>query len=80
MKRRSDLIWTGGAAVLVVLCCAGPLLVAGGIGGALGLAGAWLRNPWVLGAGVLVVLAGLGYALVLRARGHRIRGGRRPRH
>lgn len=57
----------GGAAVLMVACCAlVPLLVAGGVISAIG---AFVCNPWVIGAGVVVVafavLAGL-----LRRRGH----------
>ena len=52
----SGLLLGAGAALLMVACCALlPLLVAGG---ALAGAGAFLRNPWVIGAGIaLVVLA-----------------------
>jgi len=54
-----------GAGLLMVLCCAGPALVAGG---ALGMVGGALRSPWVIGAGALMILAGLGYALTRRHR------------
>ncbi|MGH3907059.1 MAG: hypothetical protein ACRDTE_23210 [Pseudonocardiaceae bacterium] len=37
----------------VVLCCAAPALIAAG---ALGVLGAWLRNPWVIGAAVAAAL------------------------
>ena len=50
--------------MLPVLCCAGPALLAGG---ALGTVGAFLANPWLIGAGVTVLLVGLGWALSRRA-------------
>lgn len=41
-----------GAALAMVLCCAGPALVAGGL---LAGIGGLLRNPWVIGAGIAVL-------------------------
>lgn len=41
-----------GAAVLMVICCAAPVLLAAG---ALGAVGAWLPNPWVIGTAVALV-------------------------
>lgn len=43
-----------GAAVLAVVCCAGPALLAAG---AVAAVGAWLASPWVIGAAV-ALLAG----------------------
>lgn len=54
-----------GAGLLMVLCCAGPALVAGG---ALGILGGALGSPWAIGAGGLVIVAALGYALTRRHR------------
>lgn len=58
-----------GVAGLAVLCCAGPVLVAGG---ALAVIGGAVRSPWLIAAGALLVVAAAGYTL---AR-HRGRGGR----
>ncbi len=59
------LLLGGGAALLMILCCAGPALVAAGV---LTGIGGFLRNPWVMGAGlVLLGLAVLGIAR--RSRG-----------
>lgn len=44
---------TFGVGVLLVLCCAAPALIAAG---ALGALGAWLRNPWMIGAALAAVL------------------------
>jgi hypothetical protein len=52
-----------GATLLVVVCCAGPALVAAG---ALGVAGGVLRSPLVLGLAGLVLLAAV--PIVLRRR------------
>lgn len=62
----SGLLLGAGAALLMVFCCAVfPLLAAGG---ALAGVGAFLGNPWVIGAGItLAVLALL--ALSRRHRG-----------
>jgi mercuric ion transport protein len=57
--------WGAGAAVLAVLCCAAPALIAAG---ALGAVGAWLASPWVVG--IAVALAGLAlFVLVRRTKG-----------
>ncbi|MEU9238288.1 hypothetical protein [Streptomyces sp. NPDC048385] len=62
-----------GAGLLVVVCCAGPLLVAGGTLGAVGGA---LASPWLITVGGVVLLAGTGYALRCRARRRRAPGWR----
>lgn len=56
-----------GLGLLMVACCAGPALIAGGTLGALG---AGVRNRWLITIGVLVVLAALGYTLWRRTRRH----------
>ncbi|MFF4500413.1 hypothetical protein [Streptomyces sp. NPDC001401] len=43
-----------GAALLVIVCCAGPVLVAAG---ALGALGGFLGNPWVITAAALLLVA-----------------------
>lgn len=53
-----------GAGLLMVLCCAGPALVAGG---ALGAVGRVLGNPVVVVAGIAV--AAIGVVTVLARRG-----------
>ncbi|WP_006243701.1 hypothetical protein [Mycolicibacterium tusciae] len=55
-----------GVGALLVLCCAGPVLIAGG---ALGVLGGALGNPWLIGAAAVVVLAAVGYTLHRRGRG-----------
>ncbi|MCX4581536.1 hypothetical protein [Streptomyces sp. NBC_01481] len=60
-----------GAGLLMVVCCAAPLLVTGG---ALGGVGGWLDNPWLITVGAVVLLTGAAYALRCRAR----RRGARP--
>jgi thiol:disulfide interchange protein len=53
--RGSGIVAGIGAAVVLVLCCAAPALLAAG---ALGAVGAWLSNPWVITAALaLVILA-----------------------
>ncbi|HEX5403022.1 MAG TPA: mercury transporter [Pseudonocardiaceae bacterium] len=54
-----------GGGLLMVLCCAGPVLLAGSTLTAVGGA---LRSPWLLGAGAVVVLAALGYTFRRRVR------------
>lgn len=54
-----------GIGALPLLCCAGPALIAGG---ALGVLGGALGNPWLIGATAVVVLAAVGYTL--RRHGH----------
>ncbi len=58
-----------GVAGLAVLCCAGPALVAGG---ALSVIGGAVRSLWLIAAGVVLVVAAVGYTLAC----HRRRGGR----
>jgi hypothetical protein len=50
--------------LLMVLCCAGPLLVASAVGGA-------LRNPWLITVGAVVVLAAVVHVLWCRVRRRR---------
>ncbi|WP_254792916.1 mercury transporter [Streptomyces sp. CC77] len=57
-----------GAGLVMVVCCAGPLLMAGGALGAVGVA---LANPWLITIGAVVLLAVTGYALRCRARRRR---------
>jgi hypothetical protein len=54
-----------GFAALMMLCCAAPALIAAG---ALGVLGAWLASPWVIGGAVLLLVVGVG-AVVGRRRG-----------
>jgi mercuric ion transport protein len=64
---RSEAALGIGAVVAMVLCCAGPALLAAG---ALGAVGAWFGNPLVIAAGAGVVLA-----VVLGGRRRRSAGG-----
>jgi hypothetical protein len=57
----------GGAVLLAVACCAGPVLIAAG---ALGVAGGILRSPAVLALAALVLVGTVLYVL------HRRRSGR----
>ncbi|MFI1940874.1 mercury transporter [Streptomyces purpureus] len=57
-----------GAGLVMVVCCAGPLLVAGG---ALGAIGGALTHPWLITVGAVVLLTGTGYALRCRVRRRR---------
>ncbi|MFG2972443.1 radical SAM protein [Streptomyces sp. NPDC048331] len=57
-----------GAGLVMVVCCAGPLLVAAG---ALGAMGGALAHPWPITVGAVVLLAGTGYAPRCRARRRR---------
>jgi hypothetical protein len=54
-----------GVGVLMVLCCAGPALVAAG---ALGVVAAWLHNPALLGAAAGAVVATIAWLLARRQR------------
>ena len=63
-----------GFGLLMVLCCASPVLIAGG---ALGVLGGAVRSPWLIAVGALVVLAALGYTLRRRARRNLPGGDRR---
>ncbi|WP_216207073.1 hypothetical protein [Amycolatopsis aidingensis] len=44
---KRGVLTTLGLGAVLVLCCAAPALIAAG---ALGALGAWLGNPWVIGA------------------------------
>jgi len=57
----------GGAVLLAVACCAGPVLIAAG---ALGVAGGILRSPAVLAIAALALVGSVLYVL------HRRRSGR----
>ncbi|MEW2635311.1 mercury transporter [Streptomyces sp. NPDC048389] len=57
-----------GAGLVMVVSCAGPLLVAGG---PLGAVGGALAIPWLITVGAVVLLAGTGCALRCRARRRR---------
>lgn len=61
-----------GAAALLVICCAGPALIAGGV---LAVLGGLLHSRWLIGAAVVMVLGTAGY--LLRRRGRRNPPGRR---
>lgn len=55
-----------GVALVAVLCCVGPILIAGG---ALTVLGTAVRSGWLMVIGALVVLGALVYAA--HHRGHR---------
>jgi mercuric ion transport protein len=55
-----------GAAVLVVVCCAAPALLAAG---ALGVLGGALRSPWVIVAAVVLAVGALTRLLRRRSAG-----------
>lgn len=59
-----DSLGIAAIAGLAVLCCAGPALLAAGVLGGLG---AWLLNPWLISAAVLLALGVLGWRLRQRA-------------
>lgn len=61
-----------GTGLLMVLGCAGPLLVAGG---ALIVVGGARRDPWLITVGAVMVLIPVAYVLRCRARN---RGGAAP--
>ncbi|MFI0107884.1 hypothetical protein ACH4NW_05875 [Streptomyces globisporus] len=56
-----------GVALLMIVCCAGPVLVAAG---ALGALGGFLGNPWVITAAALLLVAAVT-AVALRRRAGR---------
>ena len=75
------LAWAG-AALLMVACCAGPAMIAGGVAtGILGAIGAWLSNPWIIGAAAAtaVITTVLLGRLALRQRTGMRRGTDRRR-
>lgn len=53
-----------GAALVLIICCAGPALIAAG---ALGAIGGFLGNPWMIAAAVLVLVTAVT-AVVRRRR------------
>ncbi|MFF8029694.1 hypothetical protein ACFZDJ_53605 [Streptomyces sp. NPDC007896] len=55
------------AALLMLVCCAGPVLLTAGVLGALG---AWLSSPWVIATAVILLLAAVA-AVVRRRRADR---------
>ncbi|EWT04135.1 hypothetical protein N864_15605 [Intrasporangium chromatireducens Q5-1] len=62
------LLMAAGAGLLMVACCALPALIAGGV---LAGIGGFLRNPWVIGAGIAL----LGLAVLTTTRRHHGPGG-----
>ncbi len=56
-----------GAALVMVVCCVGPALLAGG---ALGALGGVLRSPWLIAVGTLVVATAI-ILVVRRGRADR---------
>jgi Na+-translocating ferredoxin:NAD+ oxidoreductase RnfD subunit len=54
-----------GAALLLIVCCAGPVLIATG---ALAGIGAWLANPWMIAAAVLLLAAAVTTVARRRSR------------
>lgn len=64
------LLFGAGAVLLMALCCALPLLIAGGV---LAGVGGLLGNPWVIGAGIALVA--LVLLVVARRRAHHGRTG-----
>ncbi len=65
-----------GGGLLVLVCCAGPALLAAGV---LGAAGGVLRNPVLVGVAVVLVAVAVG-ALALRRVGDRAKQSRCPPH
>lgn len=59
---------TGALLLLPALCCGMPLLIAGG---ALAGLGSVLSNPWVIGAAVALLIAGVVWRTRHRARSAR---------
>ncbi|MER7815817.1 mercury transporter [Streptomyces sp. NPDC096153] len=64
----SSVAVAAGAGLLMVVCCAGPLFLAGG---ALGAVGGILANGWLITVGAVILLAGTGYALRCQVRRRR---------
>jgi hypothetical protein len=50
----SGVLLGSGMGLFMVVCCAGPALIAAG---ALGVLGGWLRSVWVIGAAVVLLAA-----------------------
>lgn len=69
-RREQDRPGTGaapgiGIVLLMIVCCAGPVLV---LSGALAGIGAWLANPWVIVAAVVLAVAAVTVLVRRRAR------------
>ncbi|EGG44389.1 MULTISPECIES: hypothetical protein [Streptomyces] len=69
-RREQDRPATGaapgiGIVLLMIVCCAGPVLV---LSGALAGIGAWLANPWVIAAAVVLAVAAVTVLVRRRAR------------
>ncbi|MDN5932013.1 hypothetical protein [Pseudonocardia sp.] len=60
-----DSLGIAAIAGLAVLCCAGPALLTVGVLGGLG---AWLINPWLIGAAALLTLGVVGRRVRHRRR------------
>lgn len=65
-----------GVAVLLVVCCAAPVLLAAGV---LGAVGAWLSSPWVIGAAVTVAVLAV-VTVLARHRSRPTNGGGQGTH
>lgn len=73
----SRLLLGAGAALLTVVCCALPVLLAAG---ALAGVGGFLGNPWVIGAGMTVLVLALLAATLRRGGRDSIDHGCCPAH
>lgn len=61
---RTPIAFGAGAVILLVLCCLGTTLIAGGVAaGLLGTLGLWLSSPWLIGTAVAIVAAGVLYVI-----------------
>ena len=75
-ERRAGPVAAAGTGLLLLACCALPLLLCCGLpliaaGGALAGVGGLLGNPWIIGAGIAVVMAVTAGMLVRLGRRHR---------
>ncbi len=75
-ERRAGPVVAAGTGLLLLACCALPLLLCCGLpliaaGGALAGVGGLLGNPWIIGAGIAVVMAVTAGMLVRLGRRHR---------
>lgn len=62
----SGVLLGSGAALFMVVCCAGPALIAAG---ALGALGGWLRSPWLIGAALTLLAAAVLWTMARRRKG-----------
>jgi len=60
-SKTTDVLAVVGAGAAILLCCAGPALLAGGVLSGLG---ALLLSPWLIGCGSVLVAVAIGYAIV----------------